>query len=55
MSMLLVFTVGVFVLIRYTSLTIIQAAICTSFGFFLASSRFAPFITQFFTQFLGAK
>ncbi len=55
MSLLLTFAVGVFVLIRYTSLTVIQAVICVLFGFFLASSEFAPYIRQFLAEFLGAK
>ena len=39
--------VAVFLLCKYAGLKIWQAAVCILFGFYLASTSFAPYITQF--------
>jgi hypothetical protein len=46
-SVLAVLAVAVFVLCRYAGLRVLHAAVCTLFGFFLASSGFAPDIQRF--------
>lgn len=53
-SMLLLFAVAVAVLIRYAGLKAWQAIVCVLFGFFLASSEFAPYIRDGLAQFFGA-
>ncbi|GAA0601054.1 hypothetical protein [Kribbella sandramycini] len=55
MSLLLAFTIGVFVLLRYTSLTIVGFFVSASFGYFIALSRFQPFVQSFFMTLFGAK
>jgi hypothetical protein len=46
-SVLTVLAVAVFVLCRYAGLRVLHAAVCILFGFFLASSSFAPDISRF--------
>jgi hypothetical protein len=46
----LLLTVAVFVLCRYAGLKFWQAAICIVLGFYLASTSFAPDISQFTTS-----
>lgn len=38
---------AVFLLCNYAGLKILHAAVCTIFGFYLASTSFAPYISQF--------
>jgi hypothetical protein len=45
-------TAAVFVLCRYAGLKFWHAAICIVLGFYLASSSFAPDISQFTTSLL---
>jgi hypothetical protein len=45
-SAVLLFGVAVWMLIRYAGLRSWQALVCALFGFFLASSRFAPNISN---------
>ena len=46
-SLALLFGVSAFALCRYAGLRIWHAAVCVFFGFFLASTGFAPYISQF--------
>jgi hypothetical protein len=46
MSVLAVLAVAVLVLCRYAGLRALHAAVCILFGFFLASSSFAPDISR---------
>lgn len=46
-SVLAVLAVAVFVLCRYAGLRVLHAAVCILFGFYLASSSFAPDIQRF--------
>ena len=46
-SVLSVLAVAVFILCRYAGLRVLHAAVCILFGFFLASSSFAPDISRF--------
>ncbi len=39
--------VAVFLLCKYAGLKIWHAAVCVVFGFYLASTSFAPYISQF--------
>ena len=39
--------VAVFLLCKYAGLKIWHAAVCMLFGFYLASTSFAPYISQF--------
>ena len=41
---------GVFLLCRYAGLRVWHAAVCTVFGFYLASSSLAPDIAQIMTS-----
>ena len=41
---------GVFLLCRYAGLRVWHAAVCTVFGFYLASSSLAPDITKVMTS-----
>ena len=41
---------GVYVLCRYTGLRVWHAAVCTVFGFYLASSSLAPDIANVMTS-----
>ena len=45
-SVLAVLAVAVFILCRYAGLRVLHAAVCILFGFFLASSSFAPDISR---------
>jgi hypothetical protein len=45
-SVLAVLAVAVFVLCRYAGLRVLHAAVCILFGFYLASSSFAPDISR---------
>jgi hypothetical protein len=49
-SVALLLAVAVFVLCRYAGLRFWQAAICIMLGFYLASTSFAPDISQFTTS-----
>jgi hypothetical protein len=46
-SLALLLGVTVFLLCRYAGLRIWHAAVCVFCGFFLASTGFAPYISQF--------
>jgi len=46
-SVALVLAIAVFVLCRYAGLRIWHAAVCVILGFYLASTSFAPYISQF--------
>ena len=46
-SVLSVLAVAVFVLCRYAGLRVLHAVVCMLFGFYLASSSFAPEIQRF--------
>lgn len=46
-SLALLLGVSAFALCRYAGLRIWHAAVCILFGFFLASTGFAPYINQF--------
>jgi len=46
LSVALVLGAGVFLLCKYAGLKAWQAAVCTLFGFYLASSSFAPQISN---------
>ncbi|HEY1918586.1 MAG TPA: hypothetical protein VGH27_23680 [Streptosporangiaceae bacterium] len=50
LSVALLLAVAVFVLCRYVGLRFWQAAICIVLGFYLASTSFAPYISQFMTS-----
>ncbi len=39
--------VAVFLLCKYAGLKIWHAAVCMVFGFYLASTSFAPYVSQF--------
>ena len=52
LSVVLMLTVAVFVLCRYAGLKFWHAAMCIVLGFYLASSSFAPDISQFTTSLL---
>lgn len=41
--------IAVAVLCRWAGLRIWQAAICIAFGFYIASTGFAPYVSQFVT------
>jgi hypothetical protein len=45
-SLALLLAVAVFLLCKHAGLKILHAAICTIFGFCLASTSFAPYISQ---------
>ena len=45
-SVLAVLAVAVLVLCRYAGLRVLHAAVCVLFGFYLASSSFAPDISR---------
>jgi hypothetical protein len=47
MSVALLLGVTVFLLCKYAGLKIWHAAVCLIFGFYLASTSFAPDISQF--------
>lgn len=53
-SLVLLFGLAVFVLCKYAGLKTWQAAVAILFGFFLASSSLAPYISQFVTSLLRA-
>lgn len=46
-SLALLLGVVVFLLCRYAGLKIWHAAVCVILGFYLASTSFAPYISQF--------
>lgn len=46
-SVTLILAVAVFLLCRYAELRIWHAAVCVILGFYLASTSFAPYISQF--------
>ncbi|HEY3957825.1 MAG TPA: hypothetical protein VGM53_31035 [Streptosporangiaceae bacterium] len=50
LSVALLLTVTVFVLCKYAGLKFWQAAVCIMLGFYLASTSFAPDISQFTTS-----
>jgi hypothetical protein len=52
LSLVLLLSVTVLVLCRYTGLRLWQAAICIALGFYLASSSLAPDISQFIRSLL---
>jgi hypothetical protein len=52
LSVVLVLTIAVFVLCRFAGLKFWHAAVCVVLGFYLASSSFAPDISQFTTSLL---
>jgi hypothetical protein len=52
LSVVLVLAIAVFVLCRYAGLKFWHAAVCIVLGFYLASSSFAPDISQFTTSLL---
>ena len=54
MSLVMLFGIAVFVLCRYAGMRIWQAAVAILFGFFLASSSIAPYISEFVTTLLRA-
>lgn len=47
LSAALVLGVAVFLLCKYAGLKIWHAAVCVILGFYLASTSFAPYISQF--------
>jgi hypothetical protein len=47
LSAALLLSVMVFLLCKYAGLRIWHAAVCVILGFYLASTSFAPFISQF--------
>jgi hypothetical protein len=47
LSAVLLLGVAVFLLCKYAGLKIWHAAACVILGFYLASTRFAPYISQF--------
>jgi hypothetical protein len=51
-SLALLLAVAVFMLCRHSGLKIFHAAVCTIFGFCLASTSFAPFISQLINSLL---
>jgi hypothetical protein len=53
-SLTLLLGLAVFVLCKYAGLKFWQAAVSILFGFFLASSSFAPYISQFVTSLIRA-
>lgn len=53
-SMVLLLGVAVFVLCKYAGMRFWHAAVAILFGFFLASSSFAPYISQFVRSLTGA-
>lgn len=54
LSALALLAVAVFVLCRYAGLRVLHALVCILFGFFLASSSFAPGITRIVTSLIRA-
>jgi hypothetical protein len=46
-SVALVLAIAVFTLCKYAGLRIWRAAVCVILGFYLASTSFAPYISQF--------
>jgi hypothetical protein len=54
LSALALLAVAVFVLCRYAGLRVLHALVCILFGFFLASSSFAPEITRIVTSLIRA-
>jgi hypothetical protein len=46
-SAALLLSVAVFLLCKYAGLKIWHAAVCVTLGFYLASTSFAPYISQF--------
>jgi hypothetical protein len=54
LSALALLAVAVFVLCRYAGLRVLHALVCILFGFFLASSSFAPDITRIVTSLIRA-
>ena len=47
MSVALLLSAAVFLLCKYAGLKIWHAAVCVILGFYLASTSFAPYISQF--------
>lgn len=47
LSAALLLGAAVFLLCKYAGLKIWHAAVCVIFGFYLASTSFAPYISQF--------
>jgi hypothetical protein len=46
----LVLGVAVAILCRWAGLRVWQAAVCVAFGFYLASTGFAPYVSQFISS-----
>jgi hypothetical protein len=53
-SLVLLLGFAVFMLCKYAGLRIWQAAVSILFGFFLASSSLAPYISQFVSSLIRA-